>query len=78
MELEGNSNFGASVAVLDQLRGRHHGLPNVVWENTPAGSVLLWGTIVGTLVGSHPTSKRNPPAIAERRCGNTCGPLKWI
>ena len=36
MEVEGNSNAGTSVAFLKQLRGRHGGRLNVVWDNAPA------------------------------------------
>ena len=36
MELEGNSNSGTSVAFLEQLRGRHRGRLNVIWDNAPA------------------------------------------
>ena len=34
--LEGNSNSGTSVALLEQLRGKHRGRLNVVWDNAPA------------------------------------------
>ena len=36
MEVEGNSNCGTSVAFLEQLRGRHSGRLNVIWDNAPA------------------------------------------
>ncbi len=36
MELEGNSNAGTSPAFLEQLRRRHSGLLNVIWDNAPA------------------------------------------
>ena len=36
MELEGNSNSGASVAFLAQLRRKHGGQLNVIWDNAPA------------------------------------------
>ena len=36
LELEGNSNSGTSVAFLEQLRGRHSGRRNVIWDNAPA------------------------------------------
>ena len=36
MELEGNSNSGTSVAFLEQLRWRHGGRLNVIWDNAPA------------------------------------------
>ena len=36
MELEGNSNSGTSVAFLEQLRERHRGRLNVIWDNAPA------------------------------------------
>ena len=36
MELEGTSNSGTSVAFLKQLRGRHSGRLNVIWDNAPA------------------------------------------
>ena len=36
MELEGNSNSGTSAAFLEQLRERHSGRLNVIWENAPA------------------------------------------
>ncbi len=36
MGLEGNSNSGTSVAFLEQLRGKHRGRLNVVWDNEPA------------------------------------------
>ena len=42
MEVEGNSNSGTSVAFLEQLRERHGGRLNVIWDNAPAhrGEVL--------------------------------------
>ena len=36
MELEGNSNGESSVAFLEQLRERHAGRLNVIWDNAPA------------------------------------------
>ena len=36
MELEGNSNSGTSVAFLEQLRGKHSGPLQVIWDNAPA------------------------------------------
>ena len=36
MELEGNSNAGTSAAFLAQLRRRHSGALNVIWDNAPA------------------------------------------
>ena len=36
MELEGNSNSGTSAAFLEQLRQRHSGPLNVIWDNAPA------------------------------------------
>lgn len=33
---EGNSNSETSVAFLEQLRGRHSGRLNVIWDNAPA------------------------------------------
>ena len=36
MELEGNSNAGTSASFLMQLRERHSGRLNVIWENAPA------------------------------------------
>ena len=36
MELEGNSNPGTSAAFLEQLRERHSGRVNVIWDNAPA------------------------------------------
>ena len=36
MELEGNSNSGTSAAFLNQLRERHSGQLNVIWDNAPA------------------------------------------
>ena len=36
MEVGGNSNSGTSVAFLEQLRGRHGGRLNVIWDNAPA------------------------------------------
>ena len=36
MELEGNSNSGTSVAFLKQLRGKHPGPLQVIWDNAPA------------------------------------------
>ena len=35
-ELEGNSNSGTSAAFLGQLRERHSGRLNVIWDNAPA------------------------------------------
>ena len=36
MELEGNSNAGTSASFLMQLRERHPGPLNVIWDNAPA------------------------------------------
>ena len=36
MELEGNSNSGTSAAFLTQLRGKHPGPLNVIWDSAPA------------------------------------------
>ena len=36
MELEGNSNSGTSAAFLGQLRERHSGRLNMIWDNAPA------------------------------------------
>ena len=36
MGVEGNSNAGTSVAFLEQLRRRHGGRLNVIWDNAPA------------------------------------------
>ena len=36
MELDGNSNSGTSAAFLGQLRERHSGRLNVIWDNAPA------------------------------------------
>ena len=36
MELEGNSNAGTSETFLRQLRERHFGPLNVIWDNAPA------------------------------------------
>ena len=36
MELNGNSNSGTSTAFLTQLRERHTGPLNVIWDNAPA------------------------------------------
>ena len=36
MELEGNSNSETSAAFLGQLRERHSGRLNVIWDNAPA------------------------------------------
>ena len=36
MELDGNSNSGTSVAFLRQLRERHSGPLNLIWDNAPA------------------------------------------
>ena len=36
MELEGNSNSQTSTAFLEQLRQRHSGPLNVIWDNAPA------------------------------------------
>ena len=36
MEVEINSNSGTSVDFLKQLRGRHSGRLNVIWDNAPA------------------------------------------
>ena len=35
MDLEGNSNSGTSAAFLGQLRERHSGRLNVIWDNAP-------------------------------------------
>ena len=39
MERDGNSSSGTSEAFLEQLRGRHAGPPNVIWDNLLARSV---------------------------------------
>ena len=36
VDVEGNSNAGTSVALLEQLRGRHGGRLNVIRDNEPA------------------------------------------
>ena len=36
MELDGNSNAGTSAAFLMQLKERHPGPLNVIWDNAPA------------------------------------------
>ena len=36
MKLEGNTNSGTSAAFLEQLRERHGGRLNVIWDNAPA------------------------------------------
>ena len=36
MGLEGNSNSGTSVAFPEQLRRRHSGRLNMIWDNAPA------------------------------------------
>ena len=36
MELDGNSNSGTSAVFLEQLRERHTGPLNVIWDNAPA------------------------------------------
>ena len=36
IDLDGNSNSGTSSAFLDQLRQRHPGPLNVIWDNAPA------------------------------------------
>ena len=36
MELEGNSNGESSAAFLEQLRERHGGRLDVIWDNAPA------------------------------------------
>ena len=36
MELEGNSNSKTSAAFLEQLREKHGGRLNVIWDNAPA------------------------------------------
>ena len=36
MELEGNSNSETSAGFLEQLRERHSGRLNVIWDNAPA------------------------------------------
>ena len=48
MELEGNSNTGISVAFLEQLRGRHGGRPNVIWDNAPAHRGEAFREYLGT------------------------------
>ena len=36
LELKGNRNSGTSAAFLEQLRERHPGRLNVIWDNAPA------------------------------------------
>ena len=47
--LEGNSNSGTSVAFLEQLRGRHSGRLNVIWDNAPAHRGETLREYLGTL-----------------------------
>ena len=59
MELEGNSNSGTSEAFLRQLRERHPGPLNVIWDNAPARgrqgiSADAWA---GAAVGEPPFSR---------------------
>ena len=62
MELEGNSNSGTSEAFLRQLRERHPGPLNVIWDNAPAHrgrgrqgiSADAWA---GAAVGEPPVSR---------------------
>ena len=51
MELEGNSNSGTSVAFLEQLRERHGGRLNVIWDNAPAPlrQAQEWRGVAGIL-----------------------------
>ena len=45
---EGNSNSETSVAFLEQLRGRHSGRLNVIWDNAPA-HIVNGGDITATV-----------------------------
>ena len=47
MELEGNSNAKTSAAFLTQLRQRHPGPLNVIWDNAPAIAGRRCGNIWG-------------------------------
>ena len=51
MELEGNSNSGTSVVFLEQLRRRHGGRLNVIWDNAPAPlrQAQEWRGVAGIL-----------------------------
>ena len=64
MELDGNSNSGTSVAFLMQLRERHSGPLNVIWDNAPAHRdagvpAYAWpGYEAGELAGVQPGLQR--------------------
>ena len=67
MELDGNSNSGTSAAFLEQLRERHGGRLNVIWDNAPAhrghGGERVAGkarseTAAGELAGIQPGLQR--------------------
>ncbi len=49
MELEGNSNSGTSAAFLEQLREKHTGPLQVIWDNAPAPirQAQEWGGSAG-------------------------------
>ena len=74
MELEGNSNSETSAGFLEQLRERHSGRLNVIWDNAPAHrgeAVREWlGTraLVRERVSGFPASLSKRKEEVKRRC----------
>ena len=52
MELEGTSNSGTSIAFLEQLREKHPGPLQVIWDNVPAPPSASSGVGVGRRCGN--------------------------
>ena len=59
MALEGNSNSETAAAFLEQLRERHGGWLNVIWDNAPARD---WSKIWRGGAGSSESSRIEPEA----------------
>ena len=64
-ELEGNSNGENSVAFLEQLRERHRGRLNLIWDNAPAHLVPA--------MRSYPRDPWPEPAAGEPRVKHGAG-----
>ena len=64
MELEGNSNSGTSVAFLEQLREKHPGPLQVIWDNAPAHR----GEAVRERVGNFLAGLASRKDEVRRRC----------
>ena len=69
MELEGNSNSGTSAAFLEQLREKHTGPLQVIWDNAPAPfGKLRSGEAVRERVGNFLAGLASQKDEVRRRC----------